>query len=184
MDHFTEEVVVKKNRVLNEVLYYIASAAMLILAVFALYQLPGILIYATSGISLLELLPGILLTAGAAAISVLLYLYRGRLRTEYEYTFTNGELDFAQVFNNNKRNTLGTLNVGRVEAFGPVAGKSFQRFLSMPGIQQTRWFLNRDANLHYFYFQKNGNKRLIIFEPSAELVSMIKLYLPHGVYQE
>ena len=35
-----------------------------------------------------------LVTAGVA---VLLFLRRDRLRTEYEYTFTNGDLDFAQV---------------------------------------------------------------------------------------
>ena len=38
--------------------------------------------------------------------------------------------------------------------------------------------------LYFFYFQKENNKRIIILEPSEEMVSYIKQYLPHGAYQE
>lgn len=53
-----------------------------------------------------------LLTGG---IAVLLFLRRDRIRTEYEYTFTNGQMDFAQVFNNKKRKNLGTMNLKNVK---------------------------------------------------------------------
>ena len=113
-----------------------------------------------------------------------IFLFRGRLRTEYEYNFTNGDLGFAAVYNNMKRKNLGNLNVKTVEAFGPVASGAFNRYISMQGVKQTRWFLNRDGNLHFFFFQKEGVKKVIIFEPSPEMVEDIKLYLPRGVYQE
>ena len=116
--------------------------------------------------------------------AVLLFLFKDRLKTEYEYTFTNGDLDFAQVFNNQKRKSLGSLKVTRVDAFGPVSGSSFQRYVSMPGIKRNNWFLNRGAELYYFYFQKENNKRIIIFEPNEEMVSYIKQYLPRGAWQE
>ena len=47
-------------------------------------------------------------------LAVLLFLRRDRLKTEYEYTFTNGQLDFAQVYNNKKRKNLGTMNLRNV----------------------------------------------------------------------
>ena len=117
-------------------------------------------------------------------IAVLLFLRRDRLRTEYEYTFTNGDLDFAQVFNNQKRKTLGTMRVKNVEAFGPVDSNGFRKLINMPGLKRRNWFLNRDAKLYYFYYQKESAKNIIILEPSEELVDMIRKYLPHGAYQE
>ena len=45
------------------------------------------------------------------------------------------------------------------------------------------WFINRDGNLVYFYYVKDNEKKMIIFEPSEDMVEMIKRYLPVGVYQ-
>ena len=63
-------------------------------------------------------------------------------------------------------------------------GKSFQRYITMPDVKKNNWFLNRGSELYFFYFQKENNKRIIILEPSEEMVSYIKQYLPHGAYQE
>lgn len=183
MDHFLEEVVKKRNRWLDEICYYLSWVLMVLSGMFALLELSGYIPALLSGqvqFSLFELI-FILLSAGTA---ILLFLYHDRLRTEYEYTFTNGSLDFAQVFNNRKRKSLGSLNVRNVEAFGPVTGSAFQRYISMQNVKQNRWFLNRDGNLHFFYYQKDSVKHVIVLEPSEEMVSLIKQYLPRGVYQE
>ncbi len=183
MDHFMEEVVVKKNRTPMEIGYFVANIIMVFSAIFGFMTVSQGITVLFSGVSDTGIWIGLgvgLLMCGAA---VLLYLYRGRLRTEYEYTFTNGEMDFAQVFNNIKRKSLGTMRVKNVEAFGPVDSDGFRRYVSMPGIKVSNWFLNRGANLYYFYFQKENNKRLIVLEPSAEMVEMIKKYLPHSSYK-
>lgn len=181
MDHFCEHVVVKKNRVMEEILYYLSAVIMVISALIAVFEINVVITAVTSG----QFLPvelGMFVVNGA--IAVLLFLFRDRLRTEYEYTFTNGTLDFAQVFNNKKRKSLGSLKVNNVDAFGKVASGSFHRYISMPNVKQERWFLNRDADLYYFFFQKDGNKRIIIFEPQSELVDDIGHYLPYGAKQE
>ena len=176
MDRFLEEVVVKQKRLVEEIMYYLALVMMVFCAIIAVFTLQ-LLFYAFS----VGVLVTVLLMGGMA---VYLFLFRDRLRLEYEYTFTNGTLDFAQVFNNKKRKNLGSLNCKTVDAFGKVSGQSFQRYISMPGVKQTRWFLNRDAELYYFYFQKENNKRVIVMEPSEQLVEYIRFYLPHGAYQE
>ena len=102
---------------------------------------------------------------------------------EYEYTFTNGDLDFAQVFNNQKRKALGTMRVKNVEAFGPVDSNEFRKLINMPGINRKNWFLNRGAKLYYFYYQKENNRTIIVLEPSEELVGMIRKYLPPMAYR-
>jgi hypothetical protein len=185
MDHFIEEAVKKRNGGFDMVLYYFSFVVMVLSGITALLQLSSLWGYFARGqASFADLLPALLIGLAMAGVAVGIYFTRDRLRTEYEYTFTSGSLDFAQVFNNKKRKNLGTLNVRTVDAFGPVDGQAFQRYVNMPEVKQTRWFLNRDGNLHFFYFQKEGSKRLIILEPSEEMVKTIRFYLPRGAWQE
>ena len=119
----------------------------------------------------------------AAAFAVLLFFLKDNLKVEYEYTFTNGSLDFAKVFRQAKRKELGSMNVKNVSACGHVAGDSFRRYLAMKDVEKKNWFANRDGNLFYFYYVKESKKHMIIIEPSEEMVEMIRQYLPAGVYQ-
>ncbi len=176
MDHFMEEVVVKHRRGMQEVLYIMANVLMVLMALLGMMMLPMLF----SSFSVFGLIETAIMIGGA----VLLFLRKDRLRAEFEYTFTNGELDFAQVFNNQKRKSLGTMRVKNVEAFGPVDSNEFRKLLNMPGLKRKNWFLNREAKLYYFYYQKESNKTMIVLEPSAELVEMIRKYLPRGAYRE
>lgn len=176
MDHFMEEVVVKKSKGLSEVLFALANVLMVVNALIGMMILPSLL----SNFSVYGLVLTILMLGSA----VLLFLYKDRLRTEYEYTFTNGDLDFAQVYNNQKRKSLGTMRVKNVEAFGPVDSNEFRKLINMPGLKRRNWFLNRGAKLYFFYYQKENNRSMIILEPSDELVDMIRKYLPRGAYRE
>ena len=71
-----------------------------------------------------------------------------------------------------------------VEAFGRVNSEKFKRYLNMPDVKRMNWFLNREAELYYFYFTKDSSRKMIILEPSEEMVSNIKLYIPRGAWQE
>ena len=175
MDHFMEEVVIKRKRGLDEALYMVANVFMVVNALVGMMTLPSLL----SNFNIVALLITVVMLGSA----VLLYLYKDRLRTEFEYTFTNGDLDFAQVYNNQKRKSLGTMRVKNVEAFGPVDSNEFRKMINMPGLKRKNWFLNRDAALYYFYYQKESNRTMIVLEPSDELVEMIRKYLPHGAYR-
>ena len=176
MDHFLEEVVTKRNNTVNRIIYYFSWVVMIIAAVFASLTL-GTLTMNFNWMSVITIVV-------SAGIAVYIWFFHDKLLTEYEYTFTNGSLDFAEVYNNKKRKSLGSLNVRNVESFGKVSSSSFQRYLSMPGIKRMNWFLNRDAELYYFYFTKDSAKKMIIFEPSEEMVSYIRQYLPNGAYRE
>ena len=176
MDHFLEEVVVKQKNTLNRILYYFSWVVMIFAALVASMTLSSL----TMQFNWFSVVV-ILLSAG---IAVYTWFFHDRLLTEYEYTFTNGALDFAEVYNNKKRESLGSLNVRNVEAFGKVSSSSFQRYLNTPGIKRMNWFLNREAELYYFYFTKESDKKMIILEPSEEMVGYIRQYLPHGAYRE
>ena len=184
MDNLLEEVATRRNRGLETVMYLLANVMMAVFAVLGGMDMMTLQAAFGQGASFVQILLGVilpmLLTGG---IAVFLFLYRDRLRTEYEYTFTNGQMDFAQVFNNKKRKNLGTMNVKNVEALGLVASGSFNRYINMPGIKRSNWFVNRDAQLFYFYFSKDQQKRIIIIEASDEMIALIKRYAAQGAYQ-
>ena len=111
MDRFLEEVVKKRSRTMDEVMYFISLVMMVVFAILALMNLMAL---PMGGFNLVD----IFFTLLFGGMAVYLYFFRDRLRTEYEYTFTNGSIDFAMVFNNRKRKSLGSLNVAKVDAFG------------------------------------------------------------------
>ena len=176
MDRFLEEVVKKHNRTMDEVLYFASWALMIGCAVLGFFSLQMMMYSFGLG----TIIPTVLFVG----IAVYLWFHHDKFRTEYEYTFTNGSLDFAMVFNNKKRKALGSLNVAKVDAFGKVSSGSFRRHTSGNDVKHLRWFLNREAELYYIAFSKEGKKSVIIFEPSEEMVGYIKHYLPYGAHQE
>ena len=181
MDRFLEEAVSKRKRALDELLYYMSWVLMIfctLIGVSSVYSLPTA--FGVEG----ALIPALVLTVIPLGIAIYLWIIHDRFRTEYEYTFTNGSLDFAMVFNNKKRKSLGSLNIAKVDAFGRVQSGSFRRHTQGNNIKHLRWFLNRDSELYYLAFSKEGQKSVIVFEPSEEMVGYIKHYLPYGAYQE
>ncbi|GHU74189.1 hypothetical protein AGMMS49992_14920 [Clostridia bacterium] len=175
MDNFREEIVAKKNRGVNTALYALATVMMVVFALIAAMMFSSL----GAGINV----QSIILLLVSAGIAFLLFWKRDNLRTEYEYSLTNGELDFARVLGNKKRKNLGSMTVKNVEAMGHVEHSSFKRYVTMPGVEKTNWFLNRDGNLFYFYYSKDGKKRIIVIEPTEQLVAMFKFYAQRGAFQ-
>ncbi len=183
MDMFHEEVVVKRNQSAQNLLYVLALIMLVVSGGYALFMLNILIMVITSQGFSTALLLDIIVVLLAVGAAVVLFLFKDRIKTEYEYTFTNGIIDFAQVYNNKKRKNLGSMNVRNVDACGEVASGSFKRYSSMQGVKMTNWFLNRDSKLFYFYFVKDNARKMIIIEPSDTLVDMIKRTVGAGKYQ-
>ena len=180
-DHFMEEVVVKHRNGINRALYMLSWVVIVLsgfIAAFMFSQVTGSL---TMGAFHWPSLLMFLLSGGICAYT---FFFHDRILTEYEYTFTNGALDFAEVYNNKKRKSLGSLNVRNVECFSKVNSEVFKRYVNMPGCKRMNWFLNREAELYFFYFTKDQDKKMIIMEPSEELVGYIRKYVPREAWRE
>ena len=175
MDNFKEDIVSSRSTLLPNILYVICWIFVVIFGLYALLMLQ--VLFVAFSVSAL------LITVLSAAAAVLLFLLKDNLKVEYEYTFTNGSLDFAKVMRGARRKELGSMNVANVSACGHVAHDSFHRYLSMKDVEKKNWFLNRDGNLFYFYYVKENTKHMIIIEPSEEMVGMITRYVQAGVYQ-
>ena len=175
MDNFKEDVVCSRNRLLPNILYVVSWVMIVLFGLYALLLLQVIFFDFT--------VSGLVVLAASAGLAVFLFFFKDNLKLEYEYTFTNGVLDFAKVLRSARRKELGSMNVANVSACGHVAPDSSRRVPAQKDVEKKNWFLNRDGNLFYFYYVKENKKHMIIIEPSEEMVEMIRNYVPAGVYQ-
>ncbi len=174
-DDFKEDIVCSRSTTLSNIMYILCWIFIVLLAVYAFLGLQILMI----SFSLPNLLT-LLLSAGAA---VALFFFKDYLKVEYEYTFTNGNLDFAKVMRSARRKELGSMNVKKLTACGHVAHESFQTYISMKDLVRRNWFLNRDGNLFYLYYIRDNRKHIIIIEPSEEMVALIRKTVDPGVYK-
>ena len=89
MDNFREESVGRRNGFLFDILYALSWVVIVVFGLIAVMLLQVTLMQLNFNLPLIVVM---LVTGG---IAVLLFLRKDRLKTEYEYTFTNGELDLA-----------------------------------------------------------------------------------------
>ena len=135
MDNFLEEVATKRNRGAETVMYVLANIMMVVFGLWAFLMLQGIMMLINAGEGAGPIIYYVVMTLLTGGIAVLLFLRRDRIRTEYEYTFTNGQMDFAQVFNNKKRKNLGTMNLKKRGSPGPGQFRFLQPLYQYEGHQ-------------------------------------------------
>ena len=182
MDKFKEEIVVRRHSGFANFTYYLAWTMLVLFGVIGIFMLQAALNTIGTGAFAWG---SVIVAVVFIALAVLLWVKKDGLRIEYEYTFTNGVLDVSMVLNNSKRRYLSEINMKIVESIGSVQHPSFNRYLNDKTIKRHNWFLNRDANLTYIYFTKNGVRHLAVIEPSQEMLNMINSrgYLNFGVWQ-
>ncbi len=181
MDNFREEVASKYNKTFDQIMYILVWIVIIfsgIIALMGLSQIMGMQFNVSS-------IGSFLIFGG---ITALLYWKKDELKVEYDYTFTNGDLDVGKVFGNSRRRLMTSLPMKNVEAAGMVADSSFNKYMNDNSVKKHNWFVNRDANTSYFYFVKADKKGVmvkhcIVLELSEEMLTMLKPYLKFGVWQ-
>jgi hypothetical protein len=187
MDDFLEQTAVRQRQGAFTLLYYLIWVLMVIFGLLALFGLINIMGVnpETGGMvfSWQSLLTALVFGGGA------FFLWRGSdsCRVEYDYTFTNGNLDVSRVLNNKRRKYLTALEMKDVIRCGPASGQAFLKTLNEPGIKRHNWFVNREAKLYFFYFEKKGVKHVAVLELSDEMIAVMRSksnYIPRTAWYE
>lgn len=166
MDNFAEQLVKrnetaadKAKRAVMTIIGIIVTLVLLLLAVMQLHN--GLI--ASLGIIL----------AVAAAFGTY-YLIQSTM-VEYEYTFTNGELDVDKIIAKKKRSELLVVDVKKFTAFGKYSDS-----LEEPDDMTVILVSDNIAEHEYyadFQHEEYGSTRLI-FAPDEKVLSSIKRSLP------
>lgn len=184
MDDFLETVARRKHQGAYTVIYFLTWVLIVVFGFYALINFSSIIGSKPDGSGIQFNFQALIAAVIAGGIAFLLWRRSDYCRVEYDYTFTNGVLDVGQVLNNKRRRYLTQLDMKDVVRCGPTQGPTFEKTLRENGVKRHNWFLNRDANLYYFYFVKNNVKHLAVLELTDEMIAMIrsKSYLPRGAW--
>lgn len=186
MDDFLEQTAVRQKQGVFTLLYYLTWLAMVVCGLIALFSLTSVVNMnpETGGVAFH--LPMLVMAVAFGALAFLCFRGKDECRVEYDYSFTNGSLDISKVMNERRRRYLCSVETKDVISCGPASGPAFQRALKEPGVKQHNWFVNREARLTYFYFQKKGVKHVMVLELNDEMISVIrsKKYLQMGAWHD
>jgi len=178
-DVFHEEIIVRKNRGFSNALYAFLSIFMYITGLLGAVSLFNIL---QSLGNTQMLLSTVIAFIGFGGVAAGIYFYRDNLKTDYEYSYTNGILDIAKVINNKKRKELLSINTNKeLELIAPIMTNGFDRYQSMSEIKKVNAWLNRDMKKHYAIIRKDSEKIMLIFEPRDTFIQVLKKYNPSKV---
>jgi hypothetical protein len=173
VDHFKEEIIVRKQRGMYMLLLTLVTLGMAVTGIFAAIYLFKIQTEIfTTGFNLGDLV--IFLVAAAAVVG--LFYARVHMRVEYEYTFTNGELDVDRILNGTKREHLFSINLRTVEKMAPVEDESYARYDADAKMKRTYAILNRFSQIYYIVWKDNEERRMLLVEPSRQMVEMMRYY--------
>ena len=98
------------------------------------------------------------------------YIFLGRLKREYEYSFTNGELDIDVIYNRSSRKRVFSGNVRNFELMAHVDDPSHQNsFSSANEVKDYSTGITSDRS-YAFLTNYNSKRQKIIIEPNNELL--------------
>ena len=123
----------------------------------------------------------------AAAIFGAVYLM-SYLNKEYEYVFTNGELDVDVIYNRSRRKRLFSVVVKDIEVMAHIDDKSHESAFTTAQQVYNCHSGENGPNTYAFLAVVKGKKAKVIFEPNEKMLKAIgstlnrrKLHLRPGV---
>ncbi len=131
------------------------------------------------------MLPPQLITFMPLAVAAVFYgAYRlaASLNVEFEYTLTNGELDVDKITNRRRRKRLLTIHCKSFTVFARVNDpehKNEENAEFNKVIDASANSANYDD--YYAIFFKNGQKFKLIFNPTAKMIDVFKMYAPRVI---
>ena len=107
------------------------------------------------------------------------YYYAMMHRIEYEYIFTNGDLDFDKIMGQRKRKRLATVDFATLTQFGKLDdSKRSEIFSSDRTVIDASDNLQSDSDYYLECKHKNYGMCYVVFTPSDEFVEEFKPFFP------
>lgn len=148
------------------------------------YKLLNILTYATIALAVIYFLASVftlnvqvfIFAVISIAVAFLMSRLRDKQYREYEYIFTNGNLQIDVIYNQKKRKTLFDCDVKNFLDFGKVAE------IKVPqGIKKQELFPWDNKGEKYIILYDENGKKAVIITPDEETLKLIKIYNVRGI---
>jgi hypothetical protein len=168
MDTFMEKIVTKKKTYID----YLITASILIGALLLITVAFSVQILVQMGMSLI-------LAVGVGYLGYVLITSRN---IEYEYIVTNGELDIDMIISKRKRKRLFSASCKEFDIVSPVKSSHFNQSVQniRNRIDASSYADSPDA--YFITLNYNGERTLVIFEPTEKMLSNFRIYIPRKVF--
>ena len=110
------------------------------------------------------------------------------LNKEFEYVFTNGELDIDVIYNRSRRKRLFSVSVKDIEVMAHIEDKSHEHAFTTAQQEFLCHSGENGPNTYAFLAVVKGKKSKVVFEPNEKMLRAIsttlnrrKLHLRSGV---
>lgn len=112
---------------------------------------------------------------------VLLVVFAGDSRVEYEYTLTNGSVDIAAIYNASRRKEKMQFDLGNVTMVVP---KDSNRINPQEKFLKKYSFLSKkgEGQQISIILEENGKKILVDMEPNEKSMEHIKMFAKNKCY--
>ncbi|WP_341878085.1 DUF6106 family protein [Defluviitalea saccharophila] len=163
-DIFKEQLVAKKRTSKDGMITALIILAAIVVALAAFAFIPQVFVFAVA-----------IAAYGA-------YWLIQRQNIEYEYSFTNGELDIDQIINKSNRKRVVSVSVKEFDVMAHVEDKDHAHELT--GFEKTLDFSSGEikSNTYAAIFVHNNQKVKMIFEPNEEILKGIFHLIPRKLY--
>jgi len=169
MDTFMEKLVTRKKTLTDHLITIGAVVGSALLILLAL-SIP----------ILIQLGLSIVLAAAAAYLGYRVITSRN---IEYEYIVTNGDLDIDMIVSKRKRKRIFSANCKEFDIVSPVKSSHFDQSVQSikNGIDASSSIDSPDA--YFITLNYNGERTLVIFEPTEKMLNNFRLYIPRKVFR-
>ena len=146
------------------------------------YKLFNRMMYAFGALTLIllgsvQIIPAICLIA----ITLGIFLYKRNLFVEFEYAFTNGEVDVDKILNMKKRKRILTFNVKDIEIMAEENSDFIKDFPKKPLDEMNAIPKNFSQGAYVAIITGRGQKVQLRFAPDAQFIALCYKYNPRAV---
>ena len=99
-----------------------------------------------------------------------------RMDIEFEYIYTNGDLDVDKIIHKEKRKRMLSVNVNDMEILAPLGAAELSNYKEGKVYDFTTHA--EGANIYEMIVSKDGERKKILFEPEKEIVEGIWMLAP------
>jgi hypothetical protein len=124
-----------------------------------------------------QLIPGIIVIALAA----LLYYNKKIFYVEYEYVFTNGEIDIDKILEKNSRSAAVSFNIKDCELMAAENSDSIKDFSNKPKKVLSLYPETYKGTIYTAMITGGANRFQLNFAPDNEFLQLCFRYNPRGV---
>jgi len=166
MDNYHEQLVTTHKTVK----YNLANKAMYVIGVLGLLGIGGIF----SGAAFISGVVFLIIAIG-------LYFLKRNYYVEYEYNFTNGDIDVDKIYEMKKRKRVITFSVKNLELLAPEGSNHVKDFTNKPDKVLNLFPETSEAKIYVGMLTGGMERAVIRFVPDEQLLDYCYKYNPRAV---